>query len=230
MNDLLFRARRFVDNILTNAAAEQAAAAAAAATTTAAAGTAGGGGGGGTKEGKGGGGGGWRRRMGRRRRKTEGDKDEKNREGGPLRVLVVSHGGLLLQMLQKVRLVYFLPSLPPSLPQQVFRFRSTHKVLNAALTIVEAYPPSIQEEEEEEEEEEGGEEGMEGEEKPSTPIPYMAFSPSFFPRSLRMAAAVEEEGGREGGRGEECVFRARCVNDVAHLQAMQLVTTRSTAF
>jgi len=88
-----------------SSSAAAAAAAAAAATAAAAAG----GGGGGKEEKRGG----WRRRVKKGRRKTGEGKEENIGERGPMRVLVVSHGGLLLQMLQKVRLSS--PSLPPSL-------------------------------------------------------------------------------------------------------------------
>lgn len=126
----------------------------------------------------------------------------------PVRILVVSHGGLLLQMFQKV-----------------FNLHAVTRVLNASLTVVEARLP--------------------------TSHPHHASAITNHRRRLALIFASptssrrakqqpQTRGEGEGGEEEEdeaavaqlaaaTAFRPVKINDVAHLEALHIVTTKSTA-
>ncbi|TFJ81933.1 hypothetical protein NSK_006601 [Nannochloropsis salina CCMP1776] len=138
---------------------------------------------------------------------------EAERQRGPMRVLLVSHGGLLLQMFQKV-----------------FKFYTVQKVLNASISVVEAYPLAGSNNLANNEREEGKGEAKRGEDQDSQADTCQLASDALSSLGTEDGKKGQgNEGGKVEGLEEEFIFQARSLNDVAHLQASGLVTSRSTA-
>lgn len=145
-------------------------------------------------------------------------------------------------------LLYFLSTLCPQNPQlsaamlhalvtaflraicQVFKFCTVQKVLNASISVVEAYPLAGSNNLANNERQEGKGGAKEGEEQDSQADTCQLASDALSSLGTEDGKKGQgNEGGKVEGLEEEFIFQARSLNDVAHLQASGLVTSRSTA-